>query len=81
VIDEKPGGAKQIHFLPFNKANRDEEFQDTDSTRTDAAFSMTKLPIDNNVKSAFANLKSYMDAYRAKLGKKTEEFKVTQVPE
>jgi hypothetical protein len=42
---------------------------------------MTKLPIDNNVKSAFTNLKSYMDAYRAKLGKKTEEFKVTQVPE
>jgi len=42
---------------------------------------MTKLPIDNNVKSVFANLKIYMDSYRAKLGKKTEEFKVTQVSE
>jgi hypothetical protein len=42
---------------------------------------MTKLPIDNNVKSAFANLKTYMDTYRAKLGKKTEEFKVTPVSE
>jgi hypothetical protein len=42
---------------------------------------MTKLPIDNNVKSAFANLKTYMDIYRAKLGKKTEEFKMTPVPE
>lgn len=77
MIDEKPGGARQIHFLPFNKANRDEEFQDTDSGRVDAAFSMTKLPIDNNVKSAFASLKIYMDSYRAKLGKKSEEFKVT----
>jgi len=42
---------------------------------------MTKLPNDSNVKLAFNNLKIYMDTYRAKLGKKTEEYKVTQVPE
>jgi hypothetical protein len=76
VIDEFSSGIKQVHFLPFNKANRDEEFADLDGPRTAAAFSVTKVPTDNNVKAQFATLKTYMDNYRVKAGKKTEEFKV-----
>lgn len=53
VIDERSEGSKFLHFLPFTKANRDEEFKESESVRTNVAFSMTKFPIDNNVKSLF----------------------------
>ncbi len=74
VIDAK-GAARQIHFLPFSKANRDEEFTADDSQRVARVFSMTKAPADKEIKTQFNTLKTYMDAARAKLGKKPEEFK------
>lgn len=40
VIDEDEAGlTKTMHFLPFVKANRDEQFTADDSTRVAAAFS------------------------------------------
>lgn len=46
VIDEKGPDCKQMHFLPFNKSNRDEEFTPEDNSRLAALCSMTKVPLD-----------------------------------
>jgi hypothetical protein len=64
-----------MHFLPFNKANRDEEFTPDDNGRVAPIFSNTNAPAEDNVRVPINTLKTYMDTYRAKLGKKTEEFK------
>lgn len=78
VIDEKGQNSKQVHFLPFNKANRDEEFSNEDNNRIAPIFTMTKNTAgDGSMKKTFDTLKQYMDQYRSKLGKKTEEFKST----
>jgi len=45
VIDET-GACKQMHFLPFNKANRDEEFEEEDNTRIAPLLTHTTLPSD-----------------------------------
>ena len=79
VIDLKAGPNKLLHFLPFNKANRDEEFTPEDNGRVGPIFSMTKAPGEKEIKAQINTLKTYMDQARAKLGKKTEEFK--QVPQ
>lgn len=64
-----------MHFLPYNKANRDEEFSLDDNARIAGAFTTTKPPSDGNVKSQFKTLKAYMEGYLQKIGKKSEEFK------
>jgi len=76
-IDENPQAlTKQMHFLPYNKANRDEAFKnDEDNIRLAPLYTKTSTPADKNVKLQFTTLKTYMDNYRTKLGKvKAEEI-------
>lgn len=75
VIDEQDA-QKQLHFLPY-KANRDEAFQaPEDNARLAPTFSRIAMPQSaQTVKSQLQTLKAYMDSYRQKLGKKTEEIK------
>jgi hypothetical protein len=75
-IDDNPQAAsKQMHFLPYNKANRDEAFTSEDNSRLAPLYSKTSSPADKNVKLQFTTLKTYMDNYRTKLGKvKAEEI-------
>lgn len=62
MIDEKGMNCKQIHFLPFNKANRDEEFTSDDNSRISPIFTLTKNnAADGTMKKTFDTLKQYMD--------------------
>lgn len=61
--------------MPF-KANRDELFSaGEDNGRLASLYSKTNPPVDKSCKTQFSTLKTYMEAYRQKLGKKTEEIK------
>lgn len=75
MIDEQ-GAQKQLHFLPY-KANRDEAFQaPEDNARLAPTFSRIAMPQSaQTVKNQLQTLKAYMDSYRQKIGKKTEEIK------
>jgi hypothetical protein len=73
VVDEKkhPEPAiKQLHFLPFNKGNRDEEFNVDDSARLAPAFSRTE--INSEPEASFNQLRSYYENF--KLSKKQSNF-------
>lgn len=41
IIDEKDSRTKDVHFLPFLKANRNETFTDSDLQRVAPAYSKT----------------------------------------
>ena len=45
ILDEE-GTKRRVHFLPFNKANRDEDFVDEDHVRVAPAFNHTEMPAD-----------------------------------
>jgi len=46
VVEEKESTSKMLHFVTFNKGNRDEEFGEEDSNRIAPAFSRTEPSID-----------------------------------
>lgn len=46
VVEEKTSNSRQLHFLPFNKGNRDEEFGEEDSNRIGPAFEHTEPSMD-----------------------------------
>ena len=47
VVEEKEAGNRVlIHFISFNKGNRDEEFGEEDSSRVAPAFSKTEPSLD-----------------------------------
>lgn len=76
VIDEKSPDKRTLHFLPFNKANRDEDFSPgEDEGRIAPLLTNTKAPETGGLKKDFNTLKAYLEAYRTKHGKKVEEFK------
>lgn len=76
MIDEKTPEQRTIHFLPFNKANRDEDFgPGEDDARIAPLLTNTKAPETGGLKKDFNTLKGYLEAYRLKHGKKIEEFK------
>lgn len=64
VIDISGEKNKQIHFLPFNKANRDEEFTEEDNSRIAPIFKFTEVITD--LESSLAILRDYLSAYRVK---------------
>jgi hypothetical protein len=43
IIDEKDARTKEVHFLPFLKANRNEAFTDLDLQRMAPAYSKTSI--------------------------------------
>ena len=70
-----------MHFLPFQNKNRDENFTaGEDNNRLSALFTKTQPPSDKNVRAQFQTLRTYMENYRNKLGKKTEEIRAPTVP-
>ena len=66
VVDEKKHpepASKQLHFLPFNKGNRDEEFNIDDSARLAPAFSRTE--INSEPEASFNQLRSYYENFKS----------------
>jgi hypothetical protein len=43
IIDEKDATHKDVHFLPYAKANRNETFSDDDILRVSPAYSKTPI--------------------------------------
>ena len=46
VVEEKEPCSRMLHFISFNKGNRDEEFGAEDSNRIAPAFSATEPTLD-----------------------------------
>ena len=58
---------REFHFLPFNKANRNEVFSSEDISRVAPAY--TKTTIAQDPESDLKTLREYFATYRAKAGK------------
>ena len=47
VIEDSSPSSKQIHFLPYNRSNRDETFtKENDETRIAPAFQHAEVSVD-----------------------------------
>ncbi len=75
MSEEKHGGnwAKRIHFEPFKKANRDEIFQEEDSTRIAPVF--TNADMKPDPLTMFEQLREYLRQNSTQQPKKVEEKK------
>jgi hypothetical protein len=65
VVDDNLGRdplSHQLHFLPFNKGNRDEAFGRDDSSKISPAFSKTELTAEPEV--SFNILRSYYENFK-----------------
>jgi len=63
VIDDISSTSKQIHFLPYQRSNRDENFtKENDETRIAPAFQHAEVSID--IHDHIATLRAYLEAHR-----------------
>lgn len=62
IIDEKDARTKDVHFLPFLKANRNETFTDSDLQRVAPAYSKTIL--SQEPEKDLRSLREYLNGYQ-----------------
>jgi len=66
VLDED-GDKRHVHFLPFHKANRDEDLEPNEHSRVASAFYHTDLPEDTE--ASLGTLRQYYSSYLTNHGK------------
>lgn len=62
IIDDKDARSKDVHFLPFLKANRNETFTDSDLQRVAPAYSKTQISAEPE--KDLRSLREYLSSYR-----------------
>ena len=62
VIEEVSSSSKQIHFLPYQRSNRDETFTVDDQARIAPAFQHADVAMDLN--DNIVTLRAYLEAHR-----------------
>jgi len=72
-VDETTQNNRQLHFLPFNKGNRDEEFSQEDSNKIGPAFTQTEPSMDPD--KEFSVLRTYLAQLRHSKPQTSQEEK------